>query len=184
MRGPRLYTEAKSMMQEFLDKIVKSPIFYSLSCTTAYTGIVMFKPFKSGIHSKESRLIGLFKEVGPNIGTWGKDVGQTYLAQGWQEKDPLKVVAGIPMAAGSALFESFDYLYAGIADEKMDPPMGSRTGRDIGLIMKNNVRHPIRTVLSGFRLFTDLPMDAGDILFRFKRGSAATRSAVQRTLAA
>lgn len=144
----------------------------------------MFRTSRNGFCLSESRMTHWFKEVGSNVGTWAKDAGSTYLAQGVQEKDPIKIAAGIPMAAGSALFESFDYLYAGIVDERMDVPTHTRTGRDVGLIMKNNVRHPVRTVLSGLRLLTDLPMDAGDVLFQFKHNSYATRSAINKTLAA
>lgn len=130
----------------------------------------------AGFSTRESRTLNLFKEVGPNIGTWGKDVGSTYLAQGWKEKDPIKVVAGVPMAAASTLFESLDYVYAGIADQKLETPTGSRTLRDIKEIGTNHVRHPIRTVLSGLRLISDVPMDIADGVIGFKHGGSAVRA--------
>ena len=139
---------------------------------------------RNGFALRESRMIFWFKEVGSNVGTWGKDVGSTYLAQGVQERDPIKMVAGIPMAAGSAFFEGLDYLYAGVVDERLSPPSGTRVGRDISAIMKNNVVHPIRTIVSGVRLIGDIPLDIGDAAFRFKHNSYATRAAINKTLAA
>ena len=120
----------------------------------------------------ESRILCLFKELGPNVKTWGNDVGSTYIAQGFKEKDPIKQVTGIPMAVGSALFELPDYLWAGAVDEKLNNAEDIRTWRDIKAIGRNNVRHPIRTVLSGLRLISDVPMDVGDKLFGFKHRSS------------
>lgn len=92
------------------------------------------------------------------------------------------------MAALSLLFEAPDYVYAGIVDEKLKTPEGTLTGRDIKKIVTNNVRHPIRTLLSGIRLISDVPMDIADTMLGFKHNSTAmiqaqTRNELSRTLA-
>jgi len=119
----------------------------------------------------EKRPLHLFRELGPNIKTWGKDVNDTYLTGAWKSKDPIKRAAGLPMAAASTFFESLDYVYAGIADDHLEAPDGgiaARTRRDIGDIVKNNIRHPIRTLFGGLRLLTDVPMDTVDLLAGYR----------------
>jgi len=84
------------------------------------------------------------------------------------------------MAAASAVFELPDYLWAGVANDPLAPPNDqSRTWRDIKSIGAKNVRHPIKTVLSGLRLFSDVPMDGIDRAFGFRE---ETHSEVQRIL--
>lgn len=138
-----------------------------------YTGSVLVRSSINGVSLRESRSIHLFKEVGSNLKEWGSDAGSTYIAQGWKEGDPIKMIAGIPMGLASVFTEASDYALAGIADQKLEASGELRTWRDIKEIGTNNVRHPIKTVLSGLRLISDIPMDGGDALFGFKHGTRA-----------
>lgn len=107
------------------------------------------------------------------------DTKTTYIKNPIAEKDPLKVGVGALMALTSIPFELPDYAAAGIANESVKAPTGTRTWRDIKSMANNNVRHPIRTVLGGLRLIGDVPRDGIDLLFGFRHG---TRSQIQHTL--
>lgn len=115
--------------------------------------------------AKEQRLLHWFKEVGPNAKTWMNDVADTYVKQPVAERDPIKMIGGAVMAAASTVLEAPDYIFAGIADQKIIPPTGLRTTRDIGQLGKDIVSlKPIATVLDVLRLPGDLVLDAGDKL--------------------
>lgn len=123
--------------------------------------------------TKERRLLRL--KVAENMKTWAGDAGSTYLSNPAKERDPVKMGVGAVMAGASLVFEAPDYLWAGVANDSLEAPTGSRTMRDLKGIATNHVRHPIRTVLSGLRLLSDVPMDGVDALFGFRHG---TRSKV------
>lgn len=133
--------------------------------------------FKNGLSLKESRLTFWFKEVGPNMKNWAGDAFRTYVGQGIEERNIVKIIAGVPMLIASVLAEASDYGFAGIADEPMEAT-NSRIGRDVDKIKQNHVRHPIRTVLSGTRLITSVPMDIGDDIFGFTHGTPSKTLAI------
>jgi hypothetical protein len=103
---------------------------------------------------------------------WAADAIDTYVVQGVEEGNIVKIVAGVPMLIASVFAEAPDYGFAGVADEPMEAT-NSRIGRDIEKIKENNIRHPIRTVLSGARLVTSAPMDIGDDIFGFTHKTLA-----------
>ncbi len=116
----------------------------------------------------ERRILSFFKEVGPNLRVASKDMWGTYFKQGWKEKDPVKILAGPFAAAIYAITVLPDDVIGGAFDEKIERPTHTWIGRDIGLIAKNNVIHPIRTLLSAARLPGDAIMDVTDNLLGFK----------------
>jgi hypothetical protein len=143
---------------------------------------MVFLMHMPGIHLREQRLIHLFKEVGPNLRTLGEDIKSTYITGPLQKKDPIQIGMAAPLVIASAIADGFDAAYAGIADQKIDAPdggLGGRTRRDLKEIMKNHIRHPIHTLLSGLRLISDIPMDTLDIVGGFRHGA---RSRMQRLL--
>jgi hypothetical protein len=139
--------------------------------------------------AKEARLLGLFKEVGSNARTWGKDVGDTYIKKPMDEGNAPKTVAGAGMAVASTILEAPDYLVAGALDNKLDPPPAGalgRTRRDLAQLAKNIVTvHPIRAVTDACRLATtDLPLDVPEMFLALDRDRANTRYRIHQTLAA
>lgn len=115
----------------------------------------------------ELRLVYWMKEVGPNLRTYGKDLGKEYFTDPYTRKDAIGMVTGPVMAAASVLLEGTDQIFAGIVDQKLTPPSGplGRMRRDGKEFLKDVVTlHPIRALADGFRLATsDLLLDAGDL---------------------
>jgi hypothetical protein len=163
-------------MQEISDNSPKNPRKFWLSSPSGYNRPVIFKVFQNGSSLRENRPVFIGREIGSNARTWFDDVNGTYIQQGIREKDPIKIGVGIPMAVASTFTELGDYLMAGAADQRLEPPSGlmGRTRRDIAAIAQNNIRHPIRTVLSGVRLISDVPMDGVDVFADYRHGSRAS----------
>lgn len=108
---------------------------------------------------------------------YGKDVGSTYIASGFKEKDPFKVVTGAVMAPLSLILEGPDQLYDGALGRAYESPTGiaGRTRRDIKLLLKDVFTlHPLRALGDAWRLATsDLILDAGDAIGGHTRNRAA-----------
>ncbi len=119
--------------------------------------------------SGESRLAYWFQELGPNLKTYGSDLGQEYLA-GFKKGDPIQMITGPVMAAASILLEGPDQLIAGVVDKKLEPPRGAlgRIRRDTGALIKDVLTlHPFKAAADAFRLPGSALLDAGDTIGRF-----------------
>ncbi|UPA22339.1 hypothetical protein K8942_04800 [Candidatus Peribacteria bacterium] len=125
----------------------------------------MKRPYKAFL-SGEARCIHLFKEVGSNLKTYGKDLGQEYITGPYQKHDAIQMITGPVMAAASVILEGTDQIVAGVLDQKLEPSNGTlgRMRRDGKEFLKDVVTlHPIRAIADGFRLVTsDLLLDVGD----------------------
>ncbi|MDD5041260.1 MAG: hypothetical protein PHX87_03235 [Candidatus Peribacteraceae bacterium] len=129
---------------------------------------------------RERRLTALFKEVGSNLTSWGKDTADRYIAGPVEQQNPVKAVMGSVMAVASAILEAPDAAVAGAFDNpvKYEGRTGLRTTRDVGQFAKNVVTlHPIRAVTDAWRVATtDIPLDLGDAVGGFT-GHTRTRAA-------
>lgn len=155
------------MMQEFF--VTTQPFsgeFAVRTGQTAYTENAM-KRYMSCIIG-ESRCIHWFKEVGPNLRDYGRDLSQEYVTGPYKRHDTIQKITGPVMAAASAILEGPDQIIAGAVDKKLEPPHGvlGRMRRDSGEFLKDAVTlHPIRALTDVFRLATsDLLLDAGDLV--------------------
>ncbi len=127
----------------------------------------------------------MFKEVGNNVGSYARDLNESYLSGPVKRGDPIQIALGVPMAAVSLVMEGPDQLWAGAVDTRLEHPnaiMG-RTRRDIGDLVDHAVHlRPLKTIADVFRLTGSVPLDAGDALIGFR--SNAVRSQIDYTLAA
>lgn len=123
--------------------------------------------------AREHRLLYLMKEVGNNLGTWGKDAGTTYVGDPVLQGNYPRAAFGAVMLPLSAIAEVTDYVIAGVVDQKLEAPPNvpfGRTRRDVGNLLKDAVSlRPLKTLADAARLvFTDLPMDSLDALGGFE----------------
>lgn len=141
----------------------------------------MIKPMGTTTWSiGEHRKTYLFKEVGPNLKTWGGDTMETFVNGPLKKKDYVGATMGSFAAAAALVLEAPDQIYAGIVDKKLEPPKGTRTGRDLRELGSDVVNfRPVSTVLDGLRLFSSIPMDIIQTVGGFQRGN---RGAMQNVL--
>ena len=128
--------------------------------------------FPSALHTTaERRLTHLFKEVGSNLSSWGKDAADRYVVGPVEQGNPVKAVMGSVMAVASTILEAPDAAVAGAFDNRVtyEGRTGLRTTRDVGQFAKNVLTlHPIRAITDVWRVATtDIPLDLGDAVGGF-----------------
>jgi len=133
----------------------------------------------------ESRPVFWFKEVGPNLTTWGKDL-KRYVDQPYKEGNPLKAGLGAVMIVSEGVLRSLDMVFAGIVDQKKEAPSGfmGRTTQAGGQLLKNVVTlHPLRAAGNASELIFSFPwaLDLVDAA-AFDRRQRETREKIGKTL--
>lgn len=107
----------------------------------------------------ERRLVHWFKEVGPNLGTLGGQIKETF-QEAAQDKDPIKLAMAPISAAARVWFQGLDYVASGIVDRKVEATSGSETAQDAGQVLKDVVTlHPLRAIVGVLKLPGDIGMD-------------------------
>ncbi len=137
--------------------------------------------------SAERRLIHLFKEVGSNLASWGKDTADRYIVNPVEQENPVKALMGSVMTVASTILEAPDAAVAGVFDNRVtyEGRTGLRTTRDVGQFVKNAVTlHPFRAATDAWRVATtDIPLDFGDAVGGFTGRTRARAADVLATAA-
>jgi len=134
---------------------------------------------------KERLSIHWFKEVGPNLKTWGTDVKENYIDKPIEEGNALKAVLGAGMVVAEGVLRGPDMVFSGIVDQKKEAPSGlmGRTRQTTGQLLENVVTiHPIRALGNVSELAFSFPwaLDIADATI-FDRASAS-RSKVKAAM--